>query len=60
MCPIDFAASYANKQVPPPKEGDQEDEWTDDESGNNAESVHNAETEVILATVATSATNSSL
>ena len=29
MCPIDFAASYAYTQVPPPKQAEQEDEWID-------------------------------
>ena len=44
MYPFDFTASYAYKQVPPPKVADLEDEWTDCESGNNykTESSHAA------------------
>ena len=65
MWPFDFAASYAYKQVPPPKgtvQADQEDEWTDIELGNNNRegSSLEAENEVLLDTVTTSATESGL
>ena len=65
MWPFDFAASYAYKQVPPPKgavQADQEDEWTDVKVGNNnrERSSLKAENEVLLDTVTTSATESGL
>lgn len=60
MCPFDFAASYAYKQVPPLKGADQEDEWTDIELGddNRGGSSLEAENKVLLDTVTTSATES--
>ena len=57
MHPFNFAASYAYKQVPPPKGADHEDEWTDIEVGNDdrEESNLEAENEALLDTVTTSA-----
>ena len=65
MWPFNFAASYAYKQVPPPKgavQVDQEDEWTDIKPGddNREMSSLEAENEVLLDTVTTSATESGL
>ena len=62
MHPFNFAASYAYKQVPPPKGVDQEDEWTDIEVGNDdrEESNLEAENEALLDTVTTSAMEPSL
>ena len=65
MWPFDFAASYAYKQVPPPKgaiQVDQEDEWTDIILGddNREGSVFEAKNEVLSDMVTTSATESGL
>ena len=50
--PFDFTASYAYKQVPPPKVADPKDEWTDSESGNNSGmDSHTAKNKDILAMV---------
>ena len=60
MCPIDFAASYAYTQVPPPKQAEQEDEWIDIDLGDHigTGSTHDTESEVLLLMISTSATES--
>ena len=61
MCPFDFAASYAYKQVPPPKQPkpEPEDEWMDEEEVVTSVGIE-SRNEALLSMVSTSATNSNL